>query len=132
MQSTNRFRFGDMSVKSLEMVEIDLEVPSPRRSIPVLMDIVPVDVPALLGLDVLDSESLYADNVTNGLVQRVVLSKPGESFQFKEVRSIPLLRCDGHLYARMKFPPTHSLHPTICAGFTSNLPTLRLRNCITS
>ncbi len=65
MQSVNSFRFGDTTGKSLKLVEIDLEVPSPRPSISVLMDIVPVNVPALLNLDVLDSENLDADNVTN-------------------------------------------------------------------
>ena len=42
------------------------------------MDIVTVDVPALLGLDVLDGENLYADNLRNRLVHRQILSGPGE------------------------------------------------------
>ncbi len=36
------------------MIEIGVELPAPRRRIPVLMDIVPFDVPTLLGLDTLD------------------------------------------------------------------------------
>lgn len=109
MSSANYFRFGDTTVKSLGMIEIDLRVPSPRRSIPVLMDIVPVDIPALMGLDVLDSESLYADNVTNRLVHRFVLSSPGQAVRFQDVWHVPLLRYDGHLYAQMEFP-THTFY----------------------
>ena len=65
--SGNSFRFGDMTVPSMGILELWLKVPSPRRPIPVLVDIVAVNVPALLGLDVLDSEQLYACNVTNQL-----------------------------------------------------------------
>ena len=85
------------------MIEILLETPSTWRDIPVLMDIVPVDVPALLGLDVLDSEQLYACNVTNRLVHRAVLSRPGEPLQYEDRWSVPLTRQNGHLYARMRF-----------------------------
>ncbi len=103
MEPANSSRFVYVAVKSLGLIEIDLEVPSPRRSIPVLIDIVPVDVPTLLGLDLLDSECLHADNVTGRLVHRIVLSHPVETLNLQDVWSAPLLRCDGHLYAEMRF-----------------------------
>ena len=78
MMSNNYFKFGDVPVRSLGMVELHLKTPAPRRPIPVLMDIVPVDVPALLSLDVLDAECLYADNITNRIVHRIVISNPGD------------------------------------------------------
>ena len=59
------------------MIELECETPSDIRKIPVLMYIVPVDFPALLGLDVLDGEGMYADNVTNRLVRHQVISRPG-------------------------------------------------------
>ncbi len=59
-------------MKSIGLVEFALQTPAPLRPIPVLLDIVPVDVPALLGLDVLDAESLYPDNVTDRIVHRKV------------------------------------------------------------
>ena len=48
------------------------------------MDIVTVDILALLGLDVLDGENLYADNVTNRLVHRQVLYGPGEPLMYED------------------------------------------------
>jgi len=104
MPSTSSFRFGDTVVKSLGMVELALKTPAPRRPIAVLLDIVPVDVPALLGLDVLDAEALYADNVTNRLVHRSITSNRGGSQKYHDVWSVPLQRHDGHLYAKMSFP----------------------------
>ena len=106
MPSGNTFKFGDVTVKSLGMIELDLKTPAPRRPIPVLLDIVPVDVPALLGLDVLDAEGLYADNVTNRIVHRHVTSKPGEPLSYQDLWCMPLIRYDGHLYAGMCFPTT--------------------------
>ena len=58
MPSGNTFKFGDITVKSLEIIELDLKTPALRRPIPVLLDIAPVEVPALLGLGVLDAEIL--------------------------------------------------------------------------
>ena len=54
------------------MVELELSTPEGITSIPVLMDIVPVNIPPLLGLEILDGEKLYADHVTNHLVHRKV------------------------------------------------------------
>ena len=102
--SGNSFRFGDVTTPSLEMVELWLRIPSPRRSIPVLIDIVEVNVPALLGLDVLDSERLYACNVTNKLFHRRILSKEGDPLEFVDMWCTPLTRHDNHLYAEMLFP----------------------------
>ena len=47
IKSLNSFRFGDVTVKSLGMVEIALDAPATTRHIHVLMDIVPVNIPAL-------------------------------------------------------------------------------------
>ena len=104
MKSITFFRFGDVKVRSVGKIEISLKTPASIRHISVLMDIVPVDIPALLGLDVLDSESLYADNVTNRLVHRCVLSLPGEPSEYEDRWSAPLSRHDNHLYAQMEFP----------------------------
>ncbi len=111
IRSTNSLRFSDVTVPSLGLIEIALEVPTPRRSIPVLMDIAAVDIPALLGLDILDSEQLYADNATNRLVHREVLSKPGESLQYGDRWQVPLTRYGSHLYAQMHLP-RHTFYTT--------------------
>ena len=67
------------------------------------MDIKPVDIPAFLGLGVLDGEQLYADNVTNRLVHRQVLSRRVEQLKYEDCWHVPLHRCYSHFYARMKF-----------------------------
>ena len=104
MKSITSFRFGHVTVRSVGKIEMSLKTPASIRSISVLMDIVPVDIPALLGLDVLDGESLYADNVTNRLVHRCILSRPGEPLEYEDRWSVPLSRHDNHLYAQMEFP----------------------------
>ena len=70
----------------------------------VLMDIIPVDVPALFGLDVFDSESSYEDKVTNRLVNRLVSSRSSEVMEYDDIWAVPIIRRDSHLYARMSFP----------------------------
>ncbi len=104
VESPNSFRFGDIRVKPLGTIEIGLEFAALRRCIPVLMDIVQVDVPPLLGLDVLDSEHLYAVNVTKHLVLREVLSERSARLNYIDRWHVPLIRHDGHFYAWMSFP----------------------------
>lgn len=60
-----------------------------------MLDVVNVDVPALLGLDVLDSSALYADTMTNRLLNRVFTSRPGSPLAFFH---------DFHVYSRMSLP----------------------------
>ena len=86
------------------MVELELATPDWITSIPVLMDTVPINVPPLLGLDILDGEQLYAENVTNRLVHRKIESRHGEPLKYTDKWSVPLVRFDNHLYAKMKFP----------------------------
>ena len=54
-ESKNSFKFGDVVVKYLGLIEVGLETPYGVPDIMVLMDIVPVNVLDLLDLDVLDS-----------------------------------------------------------------------------
>ena len=51
----------------------------------VLMDVVPVGVPGLFGLDVHDSESLYADNVTNRLIYRLISSRSSDVQEYEDI-----------------------------------------------
>ena len=97
LRSANSYRFGDVTVRSIGLVEIALATPPRIPAIPVLMDIVPVNVPALLGLDVLDAEELIADNVTNRLIHRHVVSRTHDNVKYKDKWSMPLKRHDNHL-----------------------------------
>ena len=49
------------------MVEQMLPTPVSTPDIPVILDIVDVEIPPLLGLDILDGKNLLFDNVTNHL-----------------------------------------------------------------
>ena len=68
------------------------------------MAIVAVNVPTLLGLDVLDSENLCAGNVTNRLLHCNFQSRPSDEVEYKDVWSLPISRHDAHLYSRKYFP----------------------------
>ena len=104
IKSRNFFRFGDVTVPSQGLIEIALDTPPNFRPIHVLMDIVTVDIPALLEVDVLDGETLCAENVTNRLVHRQILSGPEELLKYEDTSNVPVIRYKGHLYARMNFP----------------------------
>ena len=76
----------------LGLVEVALSTPGHLQDIMVLIDIVPVNVPELLGIDVLDAESLYANNVTNRFVHCNVQSRPSEVLKFVDDWYIPIIR----------------------------------------
>ena len=101
--SNNSFRFVDISVHSLGIIELELETPENTRRIPALKDIAPLDVPALLDFDVLDGDGLYAHNVINRLVHRQVISRPGELPDYQDSWNVPPVRHDNHFYAKLRF-----------------------------
>lgn len=69
--SPKTFRFRDESFQSLGIITLPLPTPDGVRHIMVEFDIVLVDVPAFLGLDVLDCEKIVADTVFNRLSNRI-------------------------------------------------------------
>lgn len=76
IKSRNSFRFDDVTVTSQWLIEIALDTSPNIPPIYLLMDLLVADIPALLGLDVLHGENFFADNVTNRLVRRKILSGP--------------------------------------------------------
>ena len=56
LKSLNRFRFADYTFQFLGQVDLPLSTPNNRPPIHVTFDIVAAYVPALLGLDALDTE----------------------------------------------------------------------------
>ena len=67
----NRFKrdlkFGDTLVRSIGVVELMLPTCGYKLDIPVILDVVDVEIASLLGPDVLDGNNLLVDNVTNHL-----------------------------------------------------------------
>ena len=69
-RSGHRFRFGDESFPSLGRISLPLATPSGIEPIFVDFDIGDADIPALLGMDVLDGEQFVADTVFHRLARR--------------------------------------------------------------
>ena len=57
------------------MVELMLPTPGFTLDIPVILDVVEVEIPPLLGIDVLDGNKLLFDNVTSHLWSRIITNK---------------------------------------------------------
>ena len=70
LPSNERFSFADHSYPSLGKVKIVLKTPTGAPAIPVTLDMVGADIPALLGMDLLEREQLCADTTVNHLARR--------------------------------------------------------------
>ena len=104
--SENCFRFGDEEARSLVQIELSHHTPPNVPKIMVLMDNVPVNIPALVSLDLLDAEQFYVDKVTNRLVHRKVITRSDDYFQNAVQWSISIIRHDNHRYSKMCYPPS--------------------------
>lgn len=93
------FRFGDAVFKSLATVEISLKTPAGIPIILMTLEILADDIPALLGLEMIDDESLLADKVTNRLVHRIIISKGDKPLRYVDLWSMPLDLHDNQVYA---------------------------------
>ena len=99
--SPNCFRFVELRTIPLGRLYCRLQYPPGKPTIFVEMDVVKADIPALLGLDLLDRESLIADTVANRLKKRGVAQDGGSFFHFDEWQ-VPLLRSkSGYVYVEM-------------------------------
>ena len=72
-KSSRRYSFGDQVCESIGKITFPLATPPGIPVVQISFDIVTADVPALLGLDVLDKESLTCDTVANRLIKRVAV-----------------------------------------------------------
>ena len=100
--SRNRFRFADSIFESLGKICIPLRTPPGVTPVPVVMDVVQADIPPLLGIDILDKESLIADTVSNRLQKRTFFNGQKGEKEYMDAWSVPLCRAEsGHVYADM-------------------------------
>ena len=98
--SSNRFRFGDETFESLGKISLPLATPRGAPRILVDFDIVQADVPALLGMDVLDREELVADTVFHRLAHRAAYDIEDGRKMYVDFWFIPLKRSiSRHVYA---------------------------------
>ena len=70
-KTSRLYKFGDLYRKSLGTVSLRLPVPQ-GGFIDLDVDVVRADIPFLLGLDLLDANLIYANNVTNKLVNQAL------------------------------------------------------------
>ena len=68
----------------------------------VLLDVVDVDIPALIGLDVLEGNFLMVDNISNRLWHRIVISN--DPLEIVDKWWVPLIRDKHHLYVLLHVP----------------------------
>eukprot|EP00171_Calliarthron_tuberculosum_P017416 IDg17416t1 len=103
-KSNRQFRFSNTKQKSLGCVKLLLDTPPNIHPIHIPLDIVEVDILALLGLNILDSESLCACTVSNRLIKKVITSQPEDQIETVDEWSVPLTRHDGHVHVKLCFP----------------------------
>ena len=104
-KSNHSFRFGNSVHQSLGIITLPLKTPDMMKDILVDLDIVSADIPALLGLDAMDRESLTPCTVSNTLIKKAKLMGNDGKPRFKELWSVPLQRAkSGHLYAQIASP----------------------------
>ena len=102
---SKRFRFADNTFESIGQVNIPLRTPFAIAPINVQLDVVQTDIPALLGMDILDRELLIADTVANRLTKRVRVEHKDVTMSYVDEWSGPLYSAHGnHVFARMNFP----------------------------
>lgn len=89
-RSENRFRFGDMSFLSIG--QISLPLPTPPGVPSIVLDIVEPEIPALLGMNVLDRHRLVADTVFHRLARRSACELEDGRMTYIDERFIPLIR----------------------------------------
>lgn len=90
-----RFRFGEQIVDSIGLCEI--EIPTPGGVLSFAVDVVNIDVPLLLGLDILDRHRLQVLTLTNEIEHIPV----GSGLYWR----LPCVRHSGHIHLCFQ-PPT--------------------------
>ena len=88
-KNRNIYRFGVDERESLGSIEIRIPLPG-FAFIPIQVDVIPTNIPFLLGLDTLDKCKMYFDNTTNKLVW------PKGNWEHPVVRKL------GHAYVEWK------------------------------
>lgn len=100
--SRKKFRFAYAVYNSLGRISIFLRTCPGVSKIFVELDIVDADIPALLGMDDLDNESLTPCTFSNRLIKRSVRMAQDWKERFVDEWSVPVVRSSSnHLYVEM-------------------------------
>ena len=79
-----------------------LSAPGSILDIPVILDVVDVEISPLLGLDVLDDNDLFIEIVTNDLWSRINTKK--DQLSFEDIWEIKLIRKGEHQHVPLSIP----------------------------
>lgn len=103
--SISSFCYGGDALTLLGTVMLYLQTPPEIPPIDVRCDVVIVNIPPLLGLDVLDRHNLKAGTVTNQLIKKTIIrdEKRNTSFVFDDWH-VPLTRENQYAYVKMCVP----------------------------
>ena len=102
IDSKCNFKSGDTLIRSRGMPEHMLSTLGSAFDIPVILHVLDVEIPELLGLDVLDGNNLLVDNVTNNLWNRTTTNK--DLLRSEDIWDIKLRRKLDHLYVPLSTP----------------------------
>ena len=87
------------------MVVVPLATPEGVAVIHVVMDVVTADIPALLGMDLMDKESLTPCVVSNTFVKKSYQEMKDGTKKYVDDWSVPLFRSkSNHVYAKIEMP----------------------------
>lgn len=107
LKSTKSFRFADTTFKSLCSAHIPLNTPPGAPTIEGNLDIVETDIPALLGMDIMDKEGLTPCLISNRLAKRGRLKTVQGREVFVDDCYCPIIRSrTNHLYTELRLPLT--------------------------
>ena len=102
IDSKSDFKFGDTLIRSRGMVELMFPGPGSTPEIPVILDVVDVEIPPLLVYDVQDGKTLLVGNVNNHLWSRIITNK--DPLRSEDIWNIKLIRRGDHLYVPLSTP----------------------------
>ena len=81
------------------MAELMLPTSRSTPDIPVMFDVIDVEIPPWIELDVLDGNNLPVDNVTSHLWNRITIIK--DQLKFENMRKIKLMKKTDNLYIQL-------------------------------
>lgn len=104
-ETFNRFWLADTLLDSVGQEASPLATPCGNESITVTLDVVPADIPALLGMDILDRECLIAETVPSRLKKRKKYHDQARSPGYFDEWHVSFFRSRGNrVYAEMDCP----------------------------
>lgn len=101
--SPRHFRLADTIFKSIAQVTLPLAASYGKNSTPIFLDVIPADMPALLGMKVLDRKCLAAETVASRLTKVNYSNMTGSALYYDEWHKTLYRSKRRQVYAKMYF-----------------------------